>query len=766
MTKAIGKDWGPGDWGTGDPSADLIMMRQKFLYPCIKLILPFFAWMIIFHDFLLRHNTINHDTIPHYTGVKFFINNLLNGVFPLWDPFIYLGSPFYGMIINGFFNPLIYSVGIAVMLGCDYYQAYLIYLVLSFFLVSLGFYLLSREILRNDFYAFLAYLIFIFSGIGTMIFTQINMLLVLIPAVWFFYFLLRFLRSFQKGDLLGLTFSVMIMLTSYLPFHTFTLIAVFILAGSVINLREMIRCAQKSFAFATAQAGTVIFCILAVLVAAVPLFLNKIADSKSDTVHPARHCVDKDIKQCYDDTMGGHFELSYPETVKYGTLGERVSLRSLFSHLDKNSYGSDGLFYLPIFAYLLIFLAIAGRLNKNGMVLLIIAVVLAVIALGGAMPFHRMLFEYVPYFKYFRNLFFFMVFLMPILILFAVNQLKSFLEQKPTTGAARIVLLVLISILHFIFFRFLLRQEAVFISSFWTVGASWFFFVFYFLGYIKAESTAFQWMLVALTVVQPIQFFSCFNKNADEYACQLPTQHTELSFAYQRPAQYPEIKCLATRFHTYIKEFWYDALLKDGPGIVGFPGAVSRGVFYLSTHMDRGTLAEYVRNKFILYDEVKPFQETDPDLFRLIKAIVGRLNVAFVTAPDELLLKKFQNQNQSAPFSVVSALSTDFRVSHFDVNDVEFTSNFDTDKFLVYTDSFHPGWKVLINGKPARLYQANAAFKGIWVPKGPRTIQLKYSPLGGTGIYVFVMVFFVLFFIYVVSQIWSRETKGLDVNPK
>ncbi len=47
--------------------------------------------------------------------------------------------------------------------------------------------------------------------------------------------------------------------------------------------------------------------------------------------------------------------------------------------------------------------------------------------------------------------------------------------------------------------------------------------------------------------------------------------------------------------------------------------------------------------------------------------------------------------------------------------------------FLVLTDAYRPEWKAYIDGRPARLYQANGIFRGVPVPAGTHTVDFRYE---------------------------------------
>jgi hypothetical protein len=50
------------------------------------------------------------------------------------------------------------------------------------------------------------------------------------------------------------------------------------------------------------------------------------------------------------------------------------------------------------------------------------------------------------------------------------------------------------------------------------------------------------------------------------------------------------------------------------------------------------------------------------------------------------------------------------------------------DSLLVLTDSFYPGWRAWVDGDPAPIYRVNYGFRGIPVPAGEHTVELRYDP--------------------------------------
>jgi len=50
------------------------------------------------------------------------------------------------------------------------------------------------------------------------------------------------------------------------------------------------------------------------------------------------------------------------------------------------------------------------------------------------------------------------------------------------------------------------------------------------------------------------------------------------------------------------------------------------------------------------------------------------------------------------------------------------------DGFLVAADTWYPGWEAAIDGQPARMYAADAAFRGLRVPAGDHRVEMRFAP--------------------------------------
>jgi uncharacterized membrane protein YfhO len=48
--------------------------------------------------------------------------------------------------------------------------------------------------------------------------------------------------------------------------------------------------------------------------------------------------------------------------------------------------------------------------------------------------------------------------------------------------------------------------------------------------------------------------------------------------------------------------------------------------------------------------------------------------------------------------------------------------------FLFFGNTYHPGWKALIDGKETKTYLTNHGYIGIIVPKGKHVVEFKFAP--------------------------------------
>lgn len=662
-------------------------------------------------DFITGAIPFNMDTNTIYGVAKFYFNNLFNGVVPLWDPFVSLGHPFYALSICNLFNPVTLLMPLLKICGVTYNVAFAVYMVAYFWCGCLGFYFLLKTLLKDKQLAYIGYIALLFSSLGLSIFTQFTFIEILVPTILFFLFLLRFKAEQTRGNFLGLTYALMIAVSSYLPFYFLSVVFVFVLGVVLLFPKASWQFILNSLRFKLSHVPLTLLCLIGVIIAAGPLLAYKMLDASGDAVSPGRHCQYTTTQECYDRTISHQGGMLYEEIARSGGLGERFDVGYLFAHLDKITFGSDSLFFVPFFMYVLMVLSLFLRCDRINVLIVGMMTGIGLIGLGSAAPVHRFLYDHVFFFKYFRNLFFLGAFLIPLAIVFALKQLQSLLAFKTDTFSSKKLAIVGVMVAHVgigVYLKFLGGTMPVM----WvTLALSAIFFIVYYLGFMKK---AILWPLVCLCMIQPIFIIQAYAKNAVEFKCDLPNAHVTPQFGWVRPDNPASSTCRIYQFVPY-EDFWYAMSMQDAPAVVGYPQAAARWVFMLSKQLGDAALAQYAKYKVYLYDDL-------------------------VSAGQ-----------------VITQENSQVKVTHFDVNRVVFNVDLPKTKLLVYNDAYTQHWQAKVDGQKAELIKASGAFKGVWVLAGKHTIEFKYQPPGGQWIYLLTTATLLIFLILTAIMLKQKK---------
>ena len=83
----------------------------------------------------------------------------------------------------------------------------------------------------------------------------------------------------------------------------------------------------------------------------------------------------------------------------------------------------------------------------------------------------------------------------------------------------------------------------------------------------------------------------------------------------------------------------------------------------------------------------------------------------------------------AADMKPLDASATGFaRIVSYSDERVEMAADVTGRSLLVLADTYHPGWRAWIDGKPSPLLRANVAFRGLIVEPGAHTIELRFAP--------------------------------------
>lgn len=157
----------------------------------------------------------------------------------------------------------------------------------------------------------------------------------------------------------------------------------------------------------------------------------------------------------------------------------------------------------------------------------------------------------------------------------------------------------------------------------------------------------------------------------------------------------------------------------------------------LSEHLD---MVAYYPGQvvFILY---RGMRAVDVFLYRN-KHVLPRVHwakrVAGALDEDEMVLRVRQDElhdaavvlglnrgTQAVPESLGDSVTTVAAVDGYFAVETESR----TDRFLVISEVWHPGWRARLDGRTLPLYRTNVAFMGTWIPAGTHRLVLGFRPL-------------------------------------
>lgn len=678
------------------------LIRSAFLarqaqYPYLWMGIAFLLWLFLFRDFLLERLSLVHDAISYYEHIKFYVDNLRKGIFPLWDP-TWCGGASNSFFLRriGAYNPFYGLIVLFNTLGLTYSTSYLLFLAVYYFIGMVGFYKLTFLLFKNKRLAFAGFLFLLFSSMAARLFdSYLN--LVLVPMIWFFFFLIDFSRRPQRHSLLGFTLSLMTLMTTYIPFYFVTILLSFLFCYTLVYFSHLTNVLRNLAGFVIKHNICVLLCLLSLSLAMVPSVMFYQESRQGEFTLPHRA----------GNTQGENtIQVDIGKITEWGVT-EEIYFSGLLSSLKEIQFR---VVYIPFFAFILLGLGAFVKISRRLLFFFVWGCLVFLIGTSTS-PVYQFLYHHVFFFKYFRNLDFFVWFiLMPLFIFFVLELLNSLLKETPLP--AKLILLLHLIVLSVVF---LFKQSAV--STYLTIGLSLIFFTLLSNGFFKNKDwVVFPFLLLVITA-QPMEAYYHLSQNSPAFTGRTTYDRPYLSLAYTTPTSdtpVPEID------------------LKKNPP----PSAAARlkktsGIYYGTTwydlalrQFDESLYQRYRRHKFILYDRVEEIDDQNIPVERMEEAWASGQNIAFVSRAG---INTHGAANASPYAQPVEKDSESFRVLSYDMNAVRIRANFPTDKFLVYNDNFHSGWQAFINGEKKDILRANIASKGVWLPPGENVVVFRFG---------------------------------------
>ncbi len=665
------------------------MDKEKYSQRLVALwvVFAFALWCYAFRGYLSSRFELISDQLSYYDHTRFLIENLRHGIYPLWDPFWINGAPndFFLRRI-GAFNPFYLIILLFKAIGISYTLSYLWFLAIYYWSGMIAFYLLLMRIYNDRFIAYAGYLILLFSALGTRLFDS-YMMLVTVPLIWFFYFLLAFSQTPRKHLFMGLTLSLMILLGTYIPLYFLTIFGFFMLLFVLICFKQIPGILNLHGRFINKNKALVLFSFLALILVLLPA-MNFVHDTAHGRIiFPVRH-------GSADAGQG----LTVPhQTLDWGAV-EDLMYSSYFSNLRLYKFA---VVYVPFFAFIALLLGLISRINRRMVFISLLGILLFGCMVPHGLPFYDFFYQHLFFLKYFRNLHFFIwFFLIPLFVVLVMEHWNMFKEMISTEFKKRSLLLIYVVIVHLAAFSFVWYRKDAIASTYIMILLSLIFWSLLVLKRLKMNAAAYA--LLTLTIlIQPWETYHYFALKAVSH------QHP---YAYDFPYTRFQIKDtveLKTENIPATKENFY-YVLNDYNNI------------YQNT--DFKVLKDYLKYRLILVDRTQNANTND---------VAAVLSHNFITHANTVLVANQSlgpfDPNPSAHYMGLENATYGLKVLSFDANHLRLTLDLPYKKFLIYNDNYAPNWKVYINHNQVPLYEVNGAFKGAWVPAGKSEIEFSYG---------------------------------------
>ncbi|MBF0595847.1 MAG: hypothetical protein HQL22_12895, partial [Candidatus Omnitrophica bacterium] len=142
------------------------------------IVFSFIIWVFCLRGFLSLQIIPGWDAAPYLEHIRFFVENLARGRFPLWDPLWCHGVPndFFLRRI-GILNPFYSIIVLLEFLGLPFALAGVCFLMVYFWGGMIAFYLLAARLFHHRLIAYAGYLLLMFSSATPRLFFSFEMLI-------------------------------------------------------------------------------------------------------------------------------------------------------------------------------------------------------------------------------------------------------------------------------------------------------------------------------------------------------------------------------------------------------------------------------------------------------------------------------------------------------------------------------------------------------------------------------------------------------------
>ncbi|MCB9721025.1 MAG: YfhO family protein [Candidatus Omnitrophica bacterium] len=688
------------------------------------ILFSFLIWLICFQGFVSGRLSLQSDAVGYYQHVKFYIDNMVQGVYPFWDPGINGGVPNEFFLRRmGSFNPFFLIPVILRWCGMPHLTAYTTYLASYYFMAALGFYYLGRVVLKTKTAAYAGFLLFLFSSLGTRQFDS-YIVLVTVPLVWFFGFLLDFLRRPRAVNVLGLTYCLMNLATTYIPLYFLIIFTSFLVFGAAYFPRRAWDRLREAGTFLWRHKVLTAVCAFCLIMAMIPAAMIFQSAREAEFVMPRRAST----------AASDHALAVGKQTVTEWAMLEELVYASAFNDLRRFKFA---IIFFPGFIYLIFLMGAGVRINRKFLLLVTWGGFLFLLSVPALSPVYDFLHRYIFLFKYFRNLhWFFWLAMLPIFVLAAAVLLDDLCaREKPSRAGWWIGWTLGV---HAVFTVTVVIWGNTIWSTYGTIAFSALFFALRAVPAAVTRPAVGLFLLTAAVGCQSLEVYHYLNVNS------------------------------TVRTGPYKGDDPYDPGSYQNKEIMGIPTDANKPSLYyalrnyhdLYNAVHPSALFDYKRHKFILFDDVAVNMSGTYDYTALERKFALRQDLATVLSAVEIPKSRDGMRNYEA----VTGTTPGVELVRATVDRLELKTDRPAWHFLVFNQNWHRRWQATVDGRPQRIRETNGSFMGIPLPAGAHTVTFRFGGAGYRGFHYSILVIFYAMFLGIGWAWWDERRKGGGPN--
>lgn len=774
------------------------MMFRKFLnknlYPILLLLLVgiFFNALFLSPEKVLS----SPDILASAYFPKFFFSSFFNlsHQIPLWNPYMFSGTPFLANPSSGIFYPI--NI-IFLLLPTSFAFDYLF--ILDIFLIGLFTYLFARKINLDNFSSFISAIVFMFSG--TIIYRvypghlYILDAIVWLPIILFFYERIFEKRNYVSGAIAGIAISLMIFVGhSQFTFYNLMFSSLYFLLRLFFDLKEtknLIKTLKLFFIFTLSI-------ITALGISAIQLIPSL------------------ELSNLSERSGGISFDFATAFSLPIYQVASFILPNFFGSPFNTTYWGKGNIWelggYLGLAPLLFSTLAVFLKRNKYVTIFLAFSILALLLSFGNYGPLYNFFYNYVPFFNLFRapaRFLYIYAFSVSILCGLGLNYILSnnfkkkiyLIKKLFLLGFTTSIFTTIISLFFYLSPNLSLYEKYVLRNSF-AVGINhqvifnqtiidlFFFGVFSFIIFLsillhifkKIKVRIFMIFIFTITIAQLWIFdYKVVNLISLDKLLETPkvvqqiNKDKSIYRVFSKTGDYNPI--LMINGHQVLTGYEGEYLrnYRDFLWLMGPHAETPFESFIVINSINNPVILSLLNTKYVIWDE-----ELNSNNLKLIQKYKNNLFLyenlynfprAYLVLDNIVKERKFIiSDNQSNTFKLKSLKNYSFLT--FEKSDIYKNINVDNyspDKislnvtnekpaYLILSEIWYPGWKAYDNGREIKIQIADYIFRTIHLEKGSHKIIFTFeSGSFKTGRNISLLSIIVIALIVIFGRIKNKK---------